>query len=81
MTKNIGTTDKIIRVIVGIAALAAGYFVGGWVLYAGIVVAIAMFVTAAIGWCGLYALFGWNTCPMKTEEKKEEPAAPAETPK
>lgn len=67
MIKNEGTVDRIIRAIVGIAALVGAVAVGmgtvgGIVL---LVVGGIMVVTAAVGFCPLYRVFGINTCPVK----------------
>ncbi|MES2401828.1 MAG: DUF2892 domain-containing protein [Pseudomonadota bacterium] len=63
MTKNVGSIDRALRTIVGLAliALAATGTVGWWG-YLGVI----PLATAAIGWCPPYALFGWSTCAAKT---------------
>ncbi len=67
MKKNMGTTDKIIRLIIAVI-LAALYFSGivtgtpGIVL---LVVAVVLAITTLTGFCGLYTLFGINTCKVK----------------
>ncbi|HHI82385.1 MAG TPA: DUF2892 domain-containing protein [Rhizobiales bacterium] len=66
MSKNVGTVDRIIRAIVGIAliAWALGFFGDSpysWIGWIG-VVALG---TAAIGWCPPYALLGIKTCSTK----------------
>lgn len=67
MKTNVGKTDKIIRFI--IAAILAGLYVSGAVKGTlGIVLLVAAIVLAAtglIGFCGLYTLFGINTCPAE----------------
>ena len=62
MTINVGTIDRILRVIVGLAliALALGYFPGyqtvwGWI-------GVIPLATGLIGTCPAYSLFGLNTC-------------------
>ncbi len=70
MNKNVGTIDRSIRAIVGIAAIAA-YAMGMVAGTLGIillVVGIAMLGTAAIGWCPPYALLGINSCGTKSAE-------------
>jgi len=58
MKKNIGSTDKTARYIVGAAVIGAGlYFQSWWG-----VIGLLPIVTAAIGWCPPYAMFGINTC-------------------
>ncbi len=69
MTKNIGPVDRAIRVVVGIALLAA-FFLGaveGALGIIAIVVAVAMLGTAAIGWCAPYTLLGINTGANKDD--------------
>jgi hypothetical protein len=59
MKKNIGSVERIIRIIAGIAIISLA-FVGpqsAWA-YLGIV----PLATGLIGWCPPYALFGFSTC-------------------
>ena len=57
MKRNIGKTDRIIRVLIGLIVIAVGaYFKSWW----GAIGLLPIF-TAASGWCGLYALFGIST--------------------
>ena len=69
MKTNVGNIDRIIRILV--AALFAVLYFGGFVTgTVGLVLVIlgAVFaVTAAIGFCPLYSIFGLNTCPVKTK--------------
>lgn len=68
MKRNESTVDRIIRVVIAIAAVA-GAAVLGMATVPGIlllVVAAIMLVTAAVGWCPLYSLFGVSTCPVAT---------------
>ena len=60
--KNVGTADKVIRIILGLVLLAL-VFVGpqtplGWI-------GIIPLATGLIGFCPLYSVFGINTCPTK----------------
>ena len=58
MKSNVGTTDRIIRVVLGVATVAAGvYFQSWWG-----VVGVIPIVTAAIGWCPAYSPFGISSC-------------------
>ena len=71
MTKNVGTADRVVRVLVGIAALAA-FFLGvleGALGIVALVVGIARLATAAIGWCGAYTLVGIRTCPIDKDSQ------------
>ncbi|HMS13396.1 MAG TPA: DUF2892 domain-containing protein [Microthrixaceae bacterium] len=66
MVHNVGSVDRIVRIVVAAAAIgiaaAVGFgSIGGVVL---LVVAAIMAVTAAVGSCPLYRLVGVNTCPV-----------------
>jgi uncharacterized membrane protein HdeD (DUF308 family) len=66
LKQNESSTDRIIRVIIGIVALLAGLFwlTGTLQIVAYVVGAIAL-ITGAIGFCGIYALLGISTKPDK----------------
>ena len=67
MKKNMGSADRIIRVILA-AVLAYLYFTGVLVGTFGLVLVIlaAVFVlTSLISFCPLYAPFGLSTCKVK----------------
>lgn len=55
--KNIGTLDRIIRIVVAIIAAYLGIKVSPWFF----IITAAGLVTAALGWCGLYPLLKINT--------------------
>jgi hypothetical protein len=61
MKCNIGKTDRIIRVLIGLIVIAIGVYLKSWWGAIGLV----PFFSAAIGWCGLYTLFGISTCKAK----------------
>ena len=67
MQKNIGTVDRVIRVVVGIAALATWYLglVEGTLGIIVLVVGVVMIATAVLRWCPPYALIGLNTGASK----------------
>jgi uncharacterized membrane protein (UPF0136 family) len=67
MTKNVGNTDKVVRAAIGVIALVAAFLIGitsVWGIVLAVVAVIAL-VTAAVGFCPLYRLFGINTCATK----------------
>ncbi|MCP4431537.1 MAG: DUF2892 domain-containing protein [Gammaproteobacteria bacterium] len=70
MTKNVGSIDRSIRVIAGIAAIAvfATGILEGVVGIIALVAGIVMLATAAIGWCPPYALLGISSCSVKSAE-------------
>jgi len=58
MKCNVGKTDKVIRIIIGLAIGAAGFYFKSWWGLVGIV----PIFTALISWCPLYLPFGIKTC-------------------
>lgn len=67
MKKNMGTADKIIRLI--IAAVLAFLFYNGTITgtlgIVAVVVAIVFALTGLVSFCPLYTLLGINTCSVK----------------
>jgi hypothetical protein len=61
MKRNIGKSDKVVRLVVGAAVIAAGvYFQSWWG-----VIGVMPILTALMGRCPPYALLGINTCQTK----------------
>lgn len=58
MKRNAGTADRIVRILIGIAALGAGYYFQSWL---GLIGLVPLF-TGLVGWCALYPMLGINTC-------------------
>lgn len=65
MKTNEGSIDRIARIIAGIVLLALTLTgtigVWGWV-------GIVPIVTGSLGWCPLYTVLGFSTCPVKAPE-------------
>ena len=62
MTRNEGTVDRVVRVVVGLGILSLA-FIGpksAWA-YIGIVPVL----TGLIGYCPAYSLLGMNTCGIR----------------
>jgi len=59
--KNVGSVDKVIRIVLGIGMIGAGIYYGSWL---GAIGAIPL-LTGIFGTCGLYSLLGINTCSIK----------------
>lgn len=67
MKKNMGSADKIIRIILA-AVFAVLYFTGTVTGTLGVVLLVlggVFLATSLISFCPLYALVGLNTCPKK----------------
>ncbi|MBO8173067.1 MAG: DUF2892 domain-containing protein [Bacillaceae bacterium] len=62
MKTNVGTADRWIRIIIGLA-LFGFFFTEPPLQYLGFVGIIPL-LTAFLKWCPLYNLFGINTCPV-----------------
>ena len=72
MKSNTGNTDRGIRVALAVVAVIAALLVGigsiaGIIL---LVVAVVLAVTAAVGFCPLYRVFGINTCKVPNTSSK-----------
>lgn len=67
MSRNIGTVDRVLRIVAGLAllAFALGWIAPGtgwnWLGWIGVV----PLLTALIGNCPAYSLIGVSTCPVK----------------
>ncbi|WP_372603919.1 DUF2892 domain-containing protein [Actibacterium sp.] len=67
LKKNIGTVDRVLRIVVGLA-LIAGYFMNPeaslrWLYLLGII----PLATGIISSCPIYSILGINTCGMKKQ--------------
>lgn len=63
MSRNLGNIDRVIRVLIGLALLSLLFLLEGgwrWVGLAGFV----PLLTAFIGNCPLYSVFGFSSCPL-----------------
>jgi len=64
MSKNVGAVDRGIRLVIGIALLALGFFhviTGTMAIVAYVVGAVAL-VTGSVSYCPAWSVFGINTC-------------------
>ncbi len=60
--KNVGTIDRVLRIVVGLALISI-VFIGpqtpwGWI-------GVVPLGTALLGYCPLYSLLGIKTCPAQ----------------
>ncbi len=68
MTANVGTFDRILRALIGVALLILAFasglplFESGFLKWLAAVVGVVMLVVALVRWCPLYALIGVKTC-------------------
>ena len=73
MKTNIGSTDRIIRIVIGLVILGVGYYFKSWWGLVGLL----PIATAVFRFCPGYAPFGFSTCAVKPEDKGgQAPPAP-----
>lgn len=64
--KNMGSADRIIRAVVGIAVLVAAFFapplMAGWLHWIALAAGAILIVTALVSVCPAYMPFGIRTC-------------------
>ncbi|MFA5298235.1 MAG: DUF2892 domain-containing protein [Lutibacter sp.] len=69
MKKNMGSTDKLIRVILAIA-IAVLYYLGkieGTLAIVLMAIAVILLLTSLVSFCPIYAIFGINSCKRKAK--------------
>ena len=66
MTKNVGSLDKTIRLIVGVLIIVAGVLNGSLLGAIGLI----PIITALIGWCPIYPILKINTICKKDSCEK-----------
>ncbi len=64
MKQNVGGTDRVIRMILGLALLSLYFLSTGTLHWVGLVGVIPL-LTGAVGSCPLYSMLGFSTCAMK----------------
>lgn len=69
MKTNVGGIDKVLRIIVGIALLSMLIWGDGNMRWFGLVGLVPL-GTGLMGWCPLYTLFGFNTCPLTDRKQR-----------
>jgi len=62
MKSNVGGIDRILRIVIGLVLIALTLTgtigVWGWI-------GVVPLLTAAMGFCPLYTVLGFSSCPMK----------------
>jgi hypothetical protein len=69
MKKNIGSSDKLIRLVISIILIVFYYkqILSGTLGIISLFIALGLTLTSLVGFCPIYGMFGWKT--DKTEEK------------
>jgi hypothetical protein len=66
MTANVGTVDRIVRLVIGFLLLGYAMRIGfadtgwNWVGWIGVI----PILTAIFAYCPLYSFLGFSTCPL-----------------
>ena len=63
--RNEGTLDRVLRVILGVALLAAFFFFPDASYRWAFLIGVVPLLTGLVGSCPLYRIFGLSTCPLK----------------
>lgn len=62
MQANVGSTDRIIRIVLGLVLVALFFVVAAPWKYVALVAGLVAIATGLFRFCGLYRLLGINTC-------------------
>jgi hypothetical protein len=66
MSVNVGGTDKLVRIVVGVGLLSLLFLLKGDARLLGLI-GILPLATGLVGYCPLYSVLGLNTCPTRTK--------------
>jgi hypothetical protein len=64
MKKNMGSTDKLIRVLIAVVIAVLYYLdiIGGTLALVLLALALIFLLTSLVSFCPIYTIFGINTC-------------------
>ena len=70
MKKNMGNTDRVVRILIAIIIGLLYYsdIINGAFGAIALVLALVFVATSFLGFCPLYGLVGFSTCPTKEKE-------------
>jgi hypothetical protein len=61
-SKNIGTADRVIRLIIALILLGLAYWKASWIL---LLIGLFVLFEALVGWCVVYHFLGKSSCVVK----------------
>lgn len=64
MKTNVGAADRILRIVIGLGLISLLFVLDGGARWLGLIGLVPL-LTAGLGYCPLYALFGISSCPLK----------------
>ncbi|HEX2609165.1 MAG TPA: DUF2892 domain-containing protein [Flavisolibacter sp.] len=73
MKKNMGTFDRIFRILAALVVVALYYLnvISGTLAVVLLVISGIFILTSLLGFCPLYTLLGINTCVMRSGKQRE----------
>ncbi|MBL8913915.1 MAG: DUF2892 domain-containing protein [Archangium sp.] len=69
--KNVGTPDRVFRLLSGAALTGVGWYFG-WPMWAALittVLGVMWMATGVLSKCSIYYLLGYSTCPLSGERR------------
>lgn len=66
MKANVGSIDKVVRIIIALVLFSLFFFLEGNLRYIALIGLIPL-LTAFMSWCPLCTIFGLSTCPLKKQ--------------
>jgi hypothetical protein len=63
MRPNVGTIDRVIRIVLGLVVCALVFVIEGPGRWLGLIGLVPL-LSGILGWCPAYGLFGVSTCPL-----------------
>ncbi|MBN1920567.1 MAG: DUF2892 domain-containing protein [Anaerolineae bacterium] len=74
LRRNVGDLERLLRVILGIYAMLLGFlFISGLIGNLLGFIGLLVFITGAVGWCGIYALMGRELPRAAVSEPDQAP--------
>jgi len=64
MKANVGSADKVVRIVIALVLFSLYFFLEGNLRYIALIGIIPL-LTAFTSWCPIYTIFGITTCPFK----------------
>lgn len=63
--KNVGTIDRVVRIIIGLAAIGLFFYLPDAAWRWWLLIGVVPLVTGLVGTCPIYSVLGLSTCPVR----------------